>query len=118
MPNLNDSLVTWEDWANDTFHNGDMTDFADHMGKLAAKKAFYSERFEILKKYAKESGLDSIEGKNYEVTISLTIRKTLKKANVVKKLGQAWVNRNSSESQYYQVKVNARTDAGAKRKAA
>ncbi len=84
---------------------------ADQIGQIDAQIKALSEQLEALKKQAKASGLDLIEGQIFVVSVDKSIRASLDSAKVKKELGQQWYDDHCNLAEVTTVRIKVRPAA-------
>lgn len=84
---------------------------ADQIGQLDAQIKVLTEQLEALKKQAKASGLDEIEGRVFVVSIGTSIRASLDTASIKKELGQQWYDDHCKLAEVTTVRIKPKAEA-------
>lgn len=88
--------------------NVNLAAIADELGRLNAAADQLESQISALKAQIKASGLDEIEGSNFTVTQSKSIRQTLDTASVKKEMGQSWFDDRSKLAEVVTVRIKAK----------
>lgn len=84
---------------------------ADQIGQIDAQIKALTEQLDALKKQAKSSGLDLIEGQVFVVSIDKSIRASLDTSKVKKELGQQWYDDHCNLAEVTTVRIKVRPEA-------
>ena len=84
---------------------------ADQIGQLDAQIGVLTKQLELLKKQAKDSGLNEIVGQVFVVTITDSIRASLDTAKLKKEFGQQWYDDHCKLAEVSTLRIKVRDEA-------
>ena len=89
-------------------NNVNLSAIADELGRLNAAADQLESKISALKAQIKASGIDEIEGNDFVVTQSKSIRQTLDTASVKKEMGQSWFDDRSKLAEVVTTRIKAK----------